>query len=182
MTDAAEQLHERLLVLRCQAGDENAFAELVARYHRRLRFYLRRVLPRPDHAEDVLQEVWLAAYRALSQLADPAALAAWLYRIARDKASVEWRKRPLECLLDEANLVEEPAQEHEFRGEDAQEIHVALDRLGLEQREILVLRFLEDMTYEQIAQVTGCPLGTVRSRLHYAKSALRRAIEQGRST
>ena len=182
MTDIAERLHERLLVLRCQAGDEDAFEELVARYHPRLRYYLRRILPRADHADDVLQEVWLAVFRALPRLADPAALAAWLYRIARDKASVQWRVRPPELLVDVSEFVEEPSQDNEFRQEDAQEIHARLDQLAPEQREVLVLRFLEDMTYQEIARVTGCPIGTVRSRLYYAKSALRQAIEHRRST
>lgn len=182
MTDAAERLREQLLVLRCQTGDEDAFEELVARYHPRLRYYLRRILPRPDHADDVLQEVWLAVVRALPRLADPAALAAWLYRIARDKVSVQWRERPPERLLDVPDLAEEPSQDNEFGREDAEEIHASLDRLSPEQREVLVLRFAEDMTYQQIAQVTGCPIGTVRSRLYYAKSALRLAIEQRRST
>ena len=182
MTDAAERLHEQLLVLRCQAGDEDAFEELVARYHPRLRYYLRRILLRADHADDVLQEVWLAVFRALPRLADPGALAAWLYRIARDKASVQWRGRPPERLLDVSDLAEEPSQDSEFRQEDAQEIHASLDQLPPEQREVLVLRFLEDMTYQQIAKVTGCPIGTVRSRLYYAKSALRQAIEHRRST
>jgi len=182
MTDATERLYERLLVLRFQAGDEDAFGELVARYQPRLRYYFRRMLPREDQVDDVLQDVWLAAFRALPRLADPAALAAWLYRIARDKASVQWRGRPPERLLDVSDLVEEPSQNNEFRQEDAQEIHAGLDQLTPEQREILVLRFLEDMTYEQIAKVTSCPIGTVRSRLYYAKSALRQAIEHRRST
>jgi RNA polymerase sigma-70 factor (ECF subfamily) len=182
MTDAAERLYEQLLVLRCQAGDEDAFEELVARYHPRLQYYLHRILPRADHADDVLQEVWLAVFRALPRLAEPGALAAWLYRIARDKALVQWRGRPPERLLDISDLVEEPSRDNEFRQEDAQEIHASLDLLAPEQREVLVLRFLEDMTYEQIAKVTGCPIGTVRSRLYYAKSALRQAIEQRRST
>jgi RNA polymerase sigma-70 factor, ECF subfamily len=182
MTDAAERLHEQLLVLRCQAGDEDAFEELVAHYHPRLRYYLRRILPRADNADDVLQEVWLAVFRALPRLANPAALAAWLYRIARDKASVQWRGQPPERFADVSDFVEEQSQDNEFRQENAQEIHASLDQLTPEQREILVLRFLEDMTYEQIARVTGCPIGTVRSRLHYAKLALRQAIEQRRST
>jgi RNA polymerase sigma-70 factor, ECF subfamily len=182
MTDAADRLHEQLLALRCQAGDENAFEELVARYHPRLRYYLRRMLPRADHTDDVLQEVWIAAFRALPRLADPASLTAWLYRIARNKASVQWRARPPERSFDLSDLAEEPSETNEFRKEDAQEIHASLDQLTPEQREVLVLRFLEDMTYEQIAKVTGCPVGTVRSRLYYAKSALRQAIERRRST
>jgi RNA polymerase sigma-70 factor (ECF subfamily) len=182
MAKAAERLHEDLLVLRCQAGDEDAFGELVARYHPRLQFYLRRMLPREDDLDDVLQDVWLAAYRALPRLADPAALAAWLYRIARDKASARWRRQRPERLLEVSDSVEEPSHVDEFGQEDAQEIHAALDQLSLEQREMLVLRFLQEMTYEQIAKVTGCPIGTVRSRLYYAKSALRRVIEERKRT
>ncbi len=182
MTDATERLYEHLLVLRFQAGDEDAFGELVARYQPRLRYYFRRMLPREDQVDDVLQDVWLAAFQALPRLADPAALAAWLYRIARDKASVQWRKHRPEHPLEVSDLVEEPSCGDEFDHEDALEIHAALDRLAPEHREILVLRFLEDMTYEQIAKVTGCPIGTVRSRLYYAKSALRGAIEQRRTT
>ena len=182
MTDAAERLHEQLLVLRCQAGDEDAFEELVARYHPRLRYYLRRILPRAGPRGRRAPRGLAGRVPALPRLADPAALAAWLYRIARDKASVQWRVRPPERLLDVSDLVEEPSQDNEFRQEDAQEIHASLDQLTPEQREILVLRFLEDMTYEQIAKVTGCPIGTVRSRLYYAKSALRQAIEHRRST
>ena len=182
MTDAADRLYEQLLVLRCQAGDETAFETLVARYHGRLAYYLRGLLPREDQVDDVLQEVWLAVFRALPRLADPGALAAWLYRIARDKALVRWRGHRQERPLDESDLVEEPSQRDEFGPEDAREIHAALAQLTPEHREMLVLRFLEDMSYGQIAEVTGCPVGTVRSRLYYAKSALRHAIEQRRST
>ena len=182
MTDIAERLHEQLLVIRCQAGDEDAFEELVARYHPRLRYYLRRMLPREELVDDAIQEVWLAAFRALPRLTDPAALAAWLYRIARDKSSVRWRQRQPNRLPEIPDVAEEPSDGNEFDQEDAQEIHAALDQLAPEHREILVLRFLEDMTYEQIAKVTGCPLGTVRSRLYYAKSALRQTIEQRRTT
>src|SRR5205085_12653515 len=81
MTDAADRLYERLLVLRCQAGDEAAFAELVGRYGPRLAYYLRKMLG-PD-ADDALQEVWLDVVRGVGRLADPGAFPAWLYRVAR---------------------------------------------------------------------------------------------------
>ncbi len=182
MTDTAGRLYEQLLVVRCQAGDEDAFEELVARYHPRLRYYLRRMLPREDQVDDALQEVWLAAFRALPRLSDPGAVAAWLYRIARDKALVRSRRRQPEHSLEPLDVVEEPSHGNEFDREDAQEIHAALDQLTPDHKEMLVLRFLEDMTYEQMARATGCPVGTVRSRLYYAKSALRRALEQRRKT
>src|SRR5262245_17265757 len=94
MSDPAERLYQRVLVLRCQAGDEAAFAALVGEYGPRLRYYLRRLLGgRGAEAEDVLQDVWLDVYRAVPRLADPTAFPAWLYRIARDRAARLFRRR-----------------------------------------------------------------------------------------
>ena len=174
----AEQIYERLLVVRAQAGDETAFAELVERYSPRLRYFLRKLLASADGAEDALQDVWLSVFRHLPRLADPQALVAWLYRIARDQAFGRLRKlRKGEQPLDERTVADVPtADENDFSVEDAARIHAALDALPPEQREVLVLRFLEEMTYEQIASVVGCQLGTVRSRIHYAKQALKTAL------
>jgi RNA polymerase sigma-70 factor (ECF subfamily) len=177
MIDRAEQLYERVLVLRCQTGDDAAFAELVGHYSPRLRYYLRKMLDDPQTAEDALQEVWLDVFRSVARLADPAALPAWLYRIARDRA---WRvlrkRRPKTSSLDEEMLTD--AKDDGFSAEDAARIHAGLGTLPPEQREVLVLRFLEEMSYEEIATVVGCQLGTVRSRIYYAKRALRRALEK----
>jgi RNA polymerase sigma-70 factor, ECF subfamily len=180
MTDQAELIYERVLVVRAQAGDEAAFVELVERYSPRLRYFLKKLLASADTAEDALQDVWLDVFRHLPRLADPQALVAWLYRIARDRAFARLRKlRKGEQSLDETILADATAtEESDFSPEDATRIHAALDTLPPEQREVLVLRFLEEMTYEQIASVVGCQLGTVRSRIHYGKLALRRALEK----
>jgi RNA polymerase sigma-70 factor (ECF subfamily) len=178
MTDPAERLYERVLVLRCQAGDEAAFAELVERYAPRLRYYLRKLLGGSHAAEDALQEVWLDVFRSVPRLADPGAFPAWLYRIARDRACRTLRSlRHIPRRLADADLIEE-GKEETFSADEAARIHAALDELAPEQREVLVLRFLEEMTYEDIARVVGCPAGTVRSRIHYGKRALRRALER----
>lgn len=183
MSDVTKRLYEQLLVVRCQAGEESAFEELVIQYNPRLKYYLRRIVPREHQVEDVLQEVWLAAYRALPRLTDASAVGHWLYRIARDKAAVLWRRQQQPAhSLEDGSIAIEPDEGTEFDWEDAQEIHAALDQLSRNHREVLVLRFLEDMTYEQIAGVTGCPTGTVRSRLYYAKVALRRVIERRSKT
>ena len=178
MTDQAEFIYERLLVVRAQTGDEAAFAELVERYSPRLRYFLRKLLASADQAEDALQDVWLDVFRHLPRLADPQALRAWLYRIARDRAFARLRKaRRIEQPLDEAGIVDQAAaEENDFSPEDAARIHAALDELPPEQREVLVLRFLEEMSYEEIARVVGCQLGTVRSRIHYGKRALKIAL------
>ena len=177
MTDAADRLYERVLVLRCQARDDAAFEEIVARYTPRLRYYLRKMLGGAQSAEDALQEVWLDAFRGLPALIEPAAFPAWIYRLARDRAFRDLRARRSYLPLKELDFIEEAGGTNDFSTEDAARIHHALDALLPEHREVLVLRFIESMTYEQIAGIVGCQLGTVRSRLHYAKRALRRVIE-----
>src|SRR6478672_8799249 len=119
MTDPAwwaspttEQIYERLLVLRAQAGDDVAFAELVERYSPRLRYFLRKLLSSAHDAEDALQDVWLDVLRALSRLNDPQALVAWLYRIARDRAFARLRKsRTIEQLHDGSTIPNVPADD-----------------------------------------------------------------------
>jgi RNA polymerase sigma-70 factor (ECF subfamily) len=179
MIDPVELLYERVLVVRCQAGDEAAFEELVERYAPRLRYFLRKLLSKAAAAEDCLQDVWLDVFRGLPRLADPQAFRAWIYRIARDRAFGHLRKgRRREEPLGEIDVPDEAAEEGEFSPEDAARIHAALDDLPPEQREVLVLRFLEEMSYDEIARVTSQPLGTVRSRIHYGKRALQRALEK----
>jgi len=177
MAEDLDQLYERVLVLRCQARDAAAFEEIVARYAPRLRYYLRRMLGSEQSAEDALQEVWLDAFRGLPRLIEPGAFAAWIYRLARDRAFRELRRRRSFLSLEEFDVVDEARGEDQFSTEDAARIHHALGALLPEHREVLLLRFIESMTYQQIAGIVGCELGTVRSRLHYAKRALRRIIE-----
>jgi RNA polymerase sigma-70 factor (ECF subfamily) len=179
MSDTTDRLYERLLVLRCQAGDEAALTELVERYQPRLRYYLRKMLREGHTVEDVLQDVWLDVFRAGPRLADAGAFRAWLYRIARDRALRQFRKRRLPYQpLDEVDLVDEAAGEEPFSADDVEPIHAALDELAPGHREVLVLRYIEDMSYDEIARVVGCQVGTVRSRLHYARRALRGVLER----
>ena len=93
MTDRAEQVYRSVLVVRCQAGDPAAFAELVALYQPRLRYFLARMVGEDHAADDLLQEIWFEVYRGLARLADPAAFPAWLYRIARHRAVAALRKK-----------------------------------------------------------------------------------------
>jgi RNA polymerase sigma-70 factor, ECF subfamily len=177
MTDIAERVYRSVLVVRCQAGDRAAFEELVALHQPRLRYFLARMIGDDHAADDLLQEVWFDVYRGVARLADPGAFATWLYQIARRRALGALRKRrqPL-ASLDGIDLAEDE-EEDDFSAEDAERVHAALGQLAAEHREVLLLRFIEEMTYEDIARVTGCQLGTVRSRIHYAKRALRRAME-----
>ena len=177
MAQTADRLYEQVLVLRCQTGDDGAFAELVGHYDQRLTYYVRRLAGAQRDPEDILQDVWLTVYRKLPQLRDPRALAVWLYRIARTTTLAALRGgRNWAELPEEPAGPDESSAEPVLSAEDAAQIQAALDRLRPEHREVLSLRFIEDMSYEQIAAVVGCPLGTVRSRLHHAKEALQREL------
>jgi RNA polymerase sigma-70 factor (ECF subfamily) len=177
MNDSADQIYERVLVVRGQAGDDAALAELIERYQPRLQYYLRKMLAGSSAAEDAAQDVWYDVVRALPRLANPGAFRAWLYRIARDRAwRILRRRSPPRVPIDEIEVAANGTAD-DFTAEDVARVHAALDQLAPEHREVVVLRFVEDMNYDEIARVAGCPLGTVRSRLHHAKRALRRALE-----
>jgi RNA polymerase sigma-70 factor (ECF subfamily) len=178
MSDEAERLFERLLVLRCQTGDENAYRELVSRFGPRLRYFLRKLVSQMDRADDLAQEVWLDVLRQLPGLKDAGAFTTWMYRIAHGKAMLDGRRNGRAPITTpDVEWIAEK-EENAFSAEDAARIHAALDRLEPPQREVLVLRFLEELSYEEIGQIVDCPLGTVRSRIHYAKTALQKILER----
>ncbi|MCL5281701.1 MAG: sigma-70 family RNA polymerase sigma factor [Planctomycetes bacterium] len=167
------------LVRRCQCGDATAFEELFRQFQPRLRYYVRRLDAGGDHTDDTLQEVWTKVVRGIASLKDRRAFAAWLYTIARNEAYGRAKaKDPFVELTEEhlESLTGDP--EPVFRDEDAARIHQALETLSPAQREILTLCFLEDLSHQEIAGILGLHAGTVKSRLHYAKQALRQQLER----
>jgi len=177
--DHLDKLRDQVLVTRAQLGDNEAFTRLVERYHNHLLYYVRRMVVDESSAEDVLQELWLTAYRKLARIRRPEAFVPWIYGIARNKALQQLRRRCLVTSFYDPH--DEPINDDEsasFSAEDAALVHRCLARLSLEHREVLTLRFVNDMTYEQIASVIGCEIGTVRSRLYYAKRALKYEMEK----
>lgn len=174
MTDDFDRLYEKVLLLRCQTGDGAAFAELVERYQHRLGGYLRRLIGE-DTSADALQDVWLAIWRGLPRLRDVAAFPAWAFRIARDRAFRELRRRGQPTVPADDSI---PTTDGgEFTAEDADEIRSHVDSLPPVQQDLLLLRFIEGLSYDEIAGVIGVPAGTVRSRLHHAKRALKAILE-----
>jgi RNA polymerase sigma-70 factor, ECF subfamily len=165
---------DELLALRCQSGDPAAFADLIREFEQPLRYYLLKLLGNDDRAYDVLQELWLKALRTIRQLVDPGALRVWLYRAAHGLAVDQIRRRQVREAAEQEHALAADAAgpEPDFTVIDARAIHRALDELDDRAREVLVLFFLESMSLEDIAEVVGRPVGTVKSRLHYAKREL----------
>jgi RNA polymerase sigma-70 factor, ECF subfamily len=171
-----------LLAVRCRRGDRAALEELVRTWEGRLLYFIRRLVRDDADAWDVLQKTWVRVLAGIRSLDDPRSLAPWLYRIARNTAHTharraEWQHEPLDDQPDLGAV--DPADEGiEF--EDADRVHRGLLALSLPHREVLTLYFLQDLSVEEVATVLGVPPGTVKSRLHYARRALRKTIEGDR--
>jgi RNA polymerase sigma-70 factor (ECF subfamily) len=168
------------LALRCKAGDAGAFEDLIAVMERPLLYYAISLTGNKDDGLDVLQETWVRALRRFGQLKDPGALRAWLYRIVHGVAIDRTRRSIVRERAEQAQMEDfSEAEEPSFAGEDAAAIHAALGEIGLKHREVLVLHFLEDLSMAEIAQIVGCSEGTVRSRIFYAKRAMKEILERG---
>jgi len=168
------------LALRCQSGEPGAFEDLIAVMERPLLYYAASLTGSTDSALDVLQDVWLKVFRGIRKLKDTGSLRAWLYSITHGVA-VDRIRRNYSREQAEKVLVEDfcEAEEPSFEGEDADAIHQALSEIGLKHREVLVLHFLEDLSLAEIAKVVGCSEGTVKSRIHYAKRAMKEILSGG---
>jgi RNA polymerase sigma-70 factor (ECF subfamily) len=188
MARTPRQIEDERLALRCRLGEPAAFAELVATMERPLLYFARSIVRDDQAALDVLQAVWMTAFRTIRRLDEPRALRSWLYRVTRGHA-VDHVRRDTARASAERSLAEEteelvaPCDEPRFDGEDAAALHRALAALDVRHREVLVLHFLEDMPVEEVATVVGCPPGTVKSRIYHAKRGLKEALlRQGHGT
>lgn len=165
--DAAAQ--ERQWVSRCRVGDENALACLIARHRNRLVRTATNLLRDRHEAEDVAQEAFLKAFREIAKLRDDRAFSGYLYRICVRLCMDRLR-------LKRAELVEfDSAQPHSGGTvENRVVIEKLLAQLPYDLRTTLVLREMEQLSYEEVAEVMRVPIGTVRSRLHTARERFRK--------
>lgn len=179
MSEPTRQIADEWLVLRSQDGDERAFEQLVARWQERLWRHARRLVRDDAAAWDALQEAWLSILKGLWRLEDPAAFAPWAYRVVTlrcvDHARRRERQRKLERTGEEP--VTAPAPEERA---DVEALREALAELSVEQRALLSLHYREGFRLERIAEIVGIPVGTVKSRLHHARAALKKRMERRR--
>jgi RNA polymerase sigma-70 factor, ECF subfamily len=171
------ELRTHFLVLRCQAGDERAFEALLDAFGPRTLRYLRSLLA--DDAEDAQQEVWLAVYRSITTLADARAFRTWLFSATRRRAIDHLRRKRREGELFADVPYEDAAADDADPGFDAAQLDAMLAELPAPQREVLLLRYRDEMTYSEIALIVGCPVGTVRTRLHHAKRKVKELLQRG---
>jgi RNA polymerase sigma-70 factor, ECF subfamily len=187
MTDQADA--DALLVDRAKRGDVSAFEMLVVKYQRRIERLIGRMVRDVDLVQDIAQESFIRAYRALPQFRGESAFYTWLYRIAVNtakKALVDKKRDPLvlESALVSTDDGEEPSRaENELSDGETPEavlaskeiaatVNAAIDALSEDLRQAIVLREIEGLSYEEIADVMNCPIGTVRSRIFRAREAI----------
>lgn len=180
MAKAKQEIYCELLVLRCRRGREGAFEELVSLWEQRLFYYVRRVVKSEEDAWDVLQQTWLSVFKGIGSLRDPGRLGVWLYRIARNRAISHLRARYARQLPtnEDSSVAEVEGDDNAGAFDVAEQVHRGLSRLAPAHREVLTLFFLEEFAAAEIAEVLVVPLGTVKSRLHHAKRALRDVLER----
>lgn len=169
------------LINRSVAGDTGAFGELVVRYQNRLYNSLVHYLRNESEAEEVLQESFILSFTRLSSFQGKSSFYTWLYRIAFNTAISRRRRKRTQVSLerDMAGAGKEldggaPSPESQLdQQERSDELMAALGRLHEDHRSILVLREMDDLSYEEISEILDLPVGTVRSRLHRARAQLK---------
>jgi len=166
-------------VHRCRAGERAAFEELFEMYQPRLKYYVRRLDSEGVNVDDILQDIWLTVFKKIHKLKDARSFAVWLYRIARNKVYDGFRRKERFVRLQgEDEFPVSGGDEPGFDANDTEKLHRALNELKPYHREVLTLCFIEQMSYQSIADVIGCSIGTVRSRIFYAKQSLREEMER----
>ena len=174
------------LVQGARAGEPDAWDQLFQRYQRPLYTYVYELVRQEQPSLDIVQETFISAVRHLDSLRDAERFGSWLFGIAHQKCAQRWRKagRAGRVVDDEQPIPENAASADDdpaawlIRREQEEAFMTALNQLPPPHRAVVLLHFMEDFPLEEIAAITGAPLGTVKSRLHYAKKALRQQLEE----
>ena len=185
------EISDSELVINAIKGRESSFEELVRRYQRPIVAYVYRMLGDYDAALDVTQEIFIKIYNSLSRYSSEYKFSTWIYRIAHN-AAIDYMRRHKQneqsLEIEANNEVFEipleskrpsPEQERE-QSEWRTEIHNVVQKLPTNYRELILLRHTQDLSYEEIAEITNLPLGTVKNRLFRAREMMRQLfIERG---
>jgi RNA polymerase sigma-70 factor (ECF subfamily) len=171
---------EQLPVSQARAGEPAAWDAIFRRYQLPLYVYVFELTRHEQTSLDVVQETFIAAVRHIGGLREDGKFGSWLFGIAHQKCIQRWRKRT-EVLFDEIpespDAFEDGPDDLLIRRESEAEFMTLLKQLPLPQRSVLLLHFVEGFSLEEIARITETQVGTVKSRLHYAKKALRKLVE-----
>lgn len=164
------------LMLKVKEGDVGKLGLLFERYHGKLYGFLVRLTNSKDTSEDLVQEVFFRILRYRTTFRGDAPFTAWMYQLGRNVIADHFRKQKEGAPLSEAEAKSDPDSSPAHILEQIEQndlLHLALSRLPLDRREVLVLSRFQGMKYEEIGQVLQCPVGTVKAKVHFALKELR---------
>lgn len=178
--DMDASLKDRDLVRRMASGDESAVSELYALYGQRLYAFALRLTQDPATAQDVTQDTLITAWRSAGRFRGEGRLIAWLLGIVHHTAmkSLRHAVRPFEAIEEHAVVSEASPEERIQAGERQRLVRQGLQSLSAEHRAVLELVFYQGLDLKEVAEVCNCPLGTVKSRLSYARSHLKGVLSR----
>jgi RNA polymerase sigma-70 factor (ECF subfamily) len=181
---------EQDLIRESSQGDRESFRVLVERYQNRMLRLVSQIVHSREDAEDIVQESFVKAYASLGSFRQQSSFYTWLYRIAFNLA-IDWKRRAARRGGDKYELGDidqgkvtaavpqaETPSDQIYRKEQSKLISAALEQLSEEHRSVIVLREVDGLSYEEIAKVTNSSIGTVMSRLHYARKKLQVALQE----
>ena len=177
-------MNEILLISRARGGDREAFGELVEQYRDNVYRLAYRMCGNAYDADEAAQEAFVAAWRALPNFRGDAKFSTWLYRLTTNAAIDVMRREKRHQTVGDGEMIEvaddaDSPQETVERTEQQEAVQKALATLSEEYREVLLLRYMEELDYAEIAEVLQLPSGTVKSRINRAKAALKTALLKG---
>ena len=174
---------DEMLISRFQSGDENAYVELVNRYKDKLTNFVFYFLKDEEHAEDIVQETFIRLYEKKHYYKEIAKFSTWIYTIARNLANTELRKKSRTKIMYLSQM-SNYKKDYDLKSSDPElnknieneflmkEIHAAIDKLPENYKSVIILRDIQGLDYEQISNIIGVPLGTVKSRINRARLQL----------
>jgi len=178
MRKSRDQIYDELLVVKCQAGDRDAFEELVVRWQKRLWHYAFRATGSEPASWDIVQETWIGIIKSIRKLEDSAVFPKWAFKILNNKCTDWLRKRQRQSSLN-GKLVELDQSEFgqkQNSSEKVESLWAAVEKLSPDRKALLTLRYHEDFDINQIAEILNVPEGTVKSRLHRTLNELRQIM------
>ncbi len=174
---------DELLISRFQSGDENAYVELVNRYKDRLTNFVFYFLRDEEHADDIVQETFIKLYEKKHYYKEIAKFSTWIYTIARNLANTELRKKSRTKIMY-LSQINNDKKDYELKSNDPElntnienefllkEVHISIGKLPENYKSVIILRDIQGLSYEQISNIVGVPLGTVKSRINRARLQL----------
>ena len=174
---------DEMLISRFQSGDENAYVELVNRYKDKLTNFVFYFLKDEEHSEDIVQETFIRLYEKKHYYKEIAKFSTWIYTIARNLANTELRKKSRTKIMYLSQM-SNYKKDYDLKSSDPElnknieneflmkEIHAAIDKLPENYKSVIILRDIQGLDYEQISNIIGIPLGTVKSRINRARLQL----------